>query len=146
MPLDTVVQTYSRANYLEPEQPEAISWKKHVQLTASKTYIAGQAVAESVATPGTFNAYNAAGTDGEASPTAILPVNCSTDSSGNITVGQNADPSGRTAKSIEVYFGGVFDTSKLFKDNASTALDATAAGKLGKLVKGTLTAGLLKLN
>lgn len=143
-PFDTAQNTYPR-NILEPAVPGAPAWRKAVNLKPSTTFKRGLAIAESTATPGQFAPYNAAGSDNEPNPTALCPFDCSTDASGNITIGATADPAGYTVPTVDAWFGGVFNTADLVKA-AGTALDATCAGKLGKLVKGTLTNGLIVLN
>ena len=136
MALDTQLQSYTK-NPIESAISTDDFVLMHVNLATSTTFAKGTAIAESIQTPGTFAAYSSGNTDGSANATAILPFTCSTDASGNITVGQNSDPYGVTYKSVPAIFGGYVRTSDV------ASLDATLAAKLGKIARGTTTAGIL---
>lgn len=94
-------------------------------------------------TANTFAAYNDANSDGTQTAKAILPYACVTDSMGNISIGAQSGGGatwGETYRSISVYFGGSFDTSKL------VGLDANGVTDLGRLSSGTTSAGVLEMN
>ncbi len=73
-------------------------------------------------------------------PTAVLEYTCVTDASGNITFGGAAsDPAGVTYKSAPAIFSGFVKASEI------PGLDALLVTKLGKLIKGTVSTGILKI-
>lgn len=144
MPLDVAQNTYPRSEIM-PSISSYPAVALAVNLVASTTYVAGQAIGELTSTPGTFGPYNSAGADGTQNAVAFLPMACSTDGSGNITLGTNADPAGRTQKATKAWFSGVFQAGDIKKASA-VAMDAALAAKFGKLLQGTLTNGVFKLN
>jgi hypothetical protein len=87
----------------------------------------------------TYAAYNDGASDGTQTAKCILPYACATDTAGNITLGTSATGGfyGETMSSIGAYFAGYFDTSQL------TGLDANGVTDLGRLISGTVTAGVL---
>lgn len=119
-----------------PEHPFALL---AVNLAASTTYARGVQLGELTATPGTFAPYNVGGADGSQTARAILPFPCSTDASGNITVGTNADPAGFTVLSVPAIFAGYVRCEDV------SGLTTASAAVIGKLIKGTVSAGILKI-
>ncbi len=112
-------------------------------VTATTTGLTGGSQANSISvvtggatgTPGTFKAHDNDGTGGEERAKCILKYRCVTDSSGNITIGGGEHA--ETSLTAPAYFAGYFHTSEL------TGLTETAVEQLGRLVCGTVTAGVL---
>ena len=88
-------------------------------------------------TAGTFKAYDNDATDGSERACCILKYKCTTDSSGNITVGGGEHT--QTSLTAPAYTSGAFLTSDL------TGLDSVAVEQLGRLVSGTVASGVLQL-
>lgn len=105
-----------------------------VKLKASSTYEKGMILAESNATPGLFAEQ---GTASHSIAKAILPIACTTDSNGLITRGSQPANRAVPTLSIEAIFGGYVKCEDVVD------LDATLATELGKLVRGTVTNGIL---
>lgn len=119
------------------------------KLKASTTFPLGCLLGESVATPGTYAPYVAAGTDGSNKINAILPYACITDASGNITIGTAAGGGefGQTYPSVDLYTGGWFFAQDL-PQSGTGAIDAAAVdGAHGflQLRQGTIASGIVKL-
>jgi hypothetical protein len=112
-------------------------------LTANNAGLTGGTLAVAHTTVGhsldTYAAYVDGNSDGTQTARCILPYACATDSAGNITLGTSATGGfyGETMSSIGAYFAGYFDTSQL------TGLDANGVTDLGRLISGTVTAGVL---
>lgn len=112
-------------------------------MTSTDSLTGGSTPASAIAntTPGvranTFIKY--AGTSGN--PSAILPFACQTDAAGNITTSSVASTAGgmwgETYMTVEAYFSGYFDTSKL------TLYDANALAKMGKEISNLASGGKL---
>lgn len=128
----------------EPEEEAAIP----VALPASVSYLKGTILGEVAATLGTAKAYVDAAGDGSGVAKYILPLDCATDASGNITIGSataGAMPFGVTAKVVNVYYRGTFKTSELVQSGAG-AFDAAAAADLNAhLISGTLADGVIHI-
>lgn len=90
-----------------------------------------------VGSNGTFEAYNSGGSDGTQVAKCILPVACTTDASGNITLGDSGATTGgdegTTFRSIWAWFGGYFFSADV---PALTTGILTSLG--GKFVEGNL--------
>jgi hypothetical protein len=137
--LDTVLNTYTN-DPITSGVPGTELVLLHVNLKASETYLKGSAIGEITATPGTFGPYASGASDGTETPTAIVPFTCVSASSGLITVGTTADPAGLTHKSVPAIFGGYVRAQDI------VGLDADLKSHLGKLIKGTASAGIFKIN
>ncbi len=104
---------------------------------------AGAAVTVAHTTPGVSNgsleAYVSTNTDGSQTPIGLLVVEVATDPQGNVTYGPL--PTGNGFGSIRhvapVAISGYFNTADL------TGLDANAVSKLGRLIDGTTSSGVL---
>ena len=132
---DTAVNTYNY-DYLRSAVDGHELIKFPVKLKASSTFTKGMIIAESNATPGLFAEQ---GTASHSIAKAILPIDCVTDASGYITAG--SQPANRAIQTltIEAIFGGFVRCEDV------VALDATLATELGKLVRGTVTNGVLHI-
>jgi hypothetical protein len=112
----------------------------HVQLAASQILVKGTLLGEVTATPGVYKAYASGSSDGSQVPRRILAYDCTTDGSGNVTLG--GGDWGVTQKTAPAFFKGFFRSEDL------TGLDANAVtpgvGML-KLVNGSVTAGVVEL-
>jgi hypothetical protein len=87
----------------------------------------------------TYAPYADANSDGTQTARCILPYACATDPQGNVTYGAQAGGGfwGESYPCTTAYFAGYFDTSKL------VGLDANGVADLGKLIAGTVAAGIL---
>jgi hypothetical protein len=130
---DTAVATYAR-DFLQPAIGGTEFVMMHVSLAVSTTYAKGTPIAESNATKGLFAP---AGTAGYGSSVAVLPVACSTNSDGDILVESPKKVDPTRDRTIEAVFGGYVRAQDI------PGLDATIAGHLGKLVRGTVTNGIV---
>lgn len=110
-------------------------------LTGSTPAIAAARTTAGVA-KGTFMAYNDALSDGRQIAKGLLPINVATDPSGRITGGVLATggESGATSLTTSMFIKGWFRTEELI------GLDANAVTDLGRLVRGSVSTGLLQLN
>lgn len=119
-----------------------------VTLPASVSYAKGTVLGPVTATPGLMKAYVDAATDGSGIAKAILPMDCATDASSNITVGSltaGAAPWGATSKTVNAYFRGTFKTSELVQSGAG-AWDAAARADLyARLYFGTDADGVVHI-
>lgn len=120
------------------------------KLAASTVYQRGSLLGESVATPGTFAPYVAAGSDGSNKINAICPYACATDASGNITLGTVAAGGGefgQTYPSIDLYIGGWFFAQDIPQSGVGGIDAAAVDGAHGflQLRQGTIASGLVKL-
>lgn len=145
MPVQTHI--YSE-DFLQPaEAPDADAQCIFGRLKASTTYQKGSLVTDG-SIPGVYAPYDA-NVVGESVPRGLLKRACVTDANGSITFG-TADTGmdqGQKYSTAPIYTGGTFRTADLPQTGVG-AIDATAIGstkQFGKLVKGTLSAGLLKL-
>lgn len=106
--------------------------------TAVSTLRAGAAGAA-----GTFGAYDPDATNGYQIARGILVYDVQTDSSGNITFsetsGQNGGEHGEEFANAPMYVCGWFNTADL------AGLDMEAVVQLGRLVRGTVSAGVLAM-
>jgi hypothetical protein len=103
-------------------------YKLGIRLTASTTYPKGQALR--LVTSSTTNTYQMV-VSGD-TPECILPFDCITDASGNITLGDQVGggwPGGNTQTTVQAFFGGVFQMSDIVTagTNGLTAAMITAA-------------------
>lgn len=90
---------------------------------------------------GTFTTYNNGNSDGSQTAAAILQYDCASDSSGLVTLGtaSTGGPYGQKYRAVPAFFRGTFRTSEL------VGLDAAAVTDLGRLIEGTLSAGILRM-
>ncbi len=97
----------------------------------------GTVVGEITASPGVVKAYASGNSDGSEVPIGIMQYDVASDASGNVTYGGAAGASewSQTEKGVRVYVRGMFSTADL------TGLDANAVAKLGRLIRGTVSAG-----
>lgn len=100
---------------------------------------------QTAGTSGTLNswkAYASGNTDGSQIAKTILRYDAAVDSSGNITLGQQTGGGdhGQTYSYAPVFICGQFSCADL------TGLDDTAISKLGRLIQGTHTAGILEIS
>lgn len=93
-------------------------------------------------TAGTFAAYASGNSDGTQVATCIAKYDMASDAAGNITYGSAATGGqwGESYNSAPAYFAGYFRTEQL------VGLDATSIASLGRLISGTSTKGILKVN
>jgi hypothetical protein len=112
-----------------------------VRLGASLTLAKGTVLGELSATPGTFEDYSNAASDGTEVARAILPYDVKTDADGLITLGDVSTgmEQGQKYRSIDVWITGYFRTTDL------TGLDANGAVDLGRVVRGTVADGVLRV-
>jgi hypothetical protein len=128
------------AQRLIPLKDPGDSGRINVNLKPSSTFAAGTILGEITATPGTYGAYATGNVDGTAAATLILEYACVTDASGNVTFGTGTAGQsewGQTYKGAPVFVSGIFATQDL------VGLDAGAVTKLGRLLQGTTTSGML---
>jgi hypothetical protein len=87
-----------------------------------------------------------ANTDGSQNAQAILAVDCATDSSSNVTFGAQASGNehGVVFTYVPAYISGTFKTADLVQSGAGS-IDANAVTKLGRLVEGTISVGLIRI-
>jgi hypothetical protein len=120
------------------------------QMTTTDSLTGGASPASAVTTttqgaagtPGTFRAYDPAGTDGRQIPKGVLEFDCATDASGNITFGTGTAGNwvGAFVQSAPAFFRGCFATGEL------TGLDEVALANAGwRLVSGTVGNGVVEL-
>lgn len=106
---------------------------------ASTTFAKGTVVGEIAASPGTVGPYASGNVDGTQNPIGVVVYDYITDASGNVSLGTGitagATEWGQVGKGIAVWTTGLFSCADL------VGLDANAASKLGRLVRGTVTAG-----
>jgi hypothetical protein len=110
---------------------------QHVKLNVSATYVKGTVLGEVTATPGLFGLYADAGAGGLDTARAILAYDCVVDASGNITLGGGEH--GQTQLSAPAFFSGWFLASEL------TGLTAAAVVDLGRLISGSVSSGILRV-
>lgn len=105
--------------------------------------LTGGALSIAHTTPGVANGsiepYASGNSDGSQTPVGILAVQASTDPQGNITFGPlpTGNGFGAVRHVAPVAISGYFNTADL------SGLDTNAVGKLGRLITGTTTAGVL---
>ena len=117
-------------------------------LTTTDSLTGGSTPASSVAhtttgrTALTWAAYNDGNSDGTQTAKGIMKYTCTTDAMGNISYSTSANggPWGETFLSTPVYIAGYFNCADL------TGLDSNGVTDLGRLVSGTSSAGILKVN
>lgn len=130
-----VVCTFSGAL---ANQPQPVFTVNNAGLTGS-----GAAVAVAHTTPGVSNGalepYVSSNSDGSQTPMGILVVEVSTDSQGNVTFGPlpTGNGFGAVRHVAPVAISGYFNTADL------TGLDSNAVSKLGRLIEGTTSVGVL---
>jgi len=146
---DVKVTGSAAPDYYNVEFRGTLAGTNVAQMTGSAASLTGSTPGISISTTrggaagasGTFKAYSGAATDGSQVARAILQYDCATDSGGNITLG-GASGGGQYGESRLVapaYFAGTFRTADL------TGLDAQAVAALGRLMSGTLSAGVLRI-
>jgi hypothetical protein len=133
-PLGTapVVVTFQGALAASPVEPIAVG----AGLTGGTITVAHTTVGRTL---DTYTLYVDGAADGSQTARCILPYRCATDGSGNITLGDTPGGGyyGETMPSIGAYFAGWFDTTQL------VGLDPNAVADLGRLISGTVAAGVL---
>lgn len=145
MPTQTTI--YSE-DFLQPaEAHDADAQCIFGRLKASTTFPKGCLVTDG-SVPGEYHPYDSAVTLVN-TPKGLLKRACITDANGSITFGTATGgmDHGQTYATAAIYIGGTFRTADL-PQTGTGALDATAIGstkQFAKLVKGSLSAGLLKL-
>lgn len=108
-----------------------------VQTFAPSLTIARGTVLGRITASGRLAAYNNANSNGTETAVAIAMYDLTTDASGNVTLAHEkatSQPAG------PVYIGGYFLTTEL------TGLDAAGVTDLGRIVRGTLASGVIKIN
>ena len=112
-----------------------------VNLKVSTSFSAGTLLGEITASPGTYGPYASGNSDGTQNPTLILEYQCTTDASGNVTFGSgtNGGEWGQTEKGAPCWRNGLFNCADL------VGLDANAVTKLGRLIQGTVSAGIVEI-
>jgi hypothetical protein len=90
---------------------------------------------------GTYKAYDNNNTDGSQTARGLLQYDVAVDSSGDITFGTSTGggPFGQKFKSCPMFVEGTFNTADI------AGLDTNAVADLGRLLKGSVTAGLLRM-
>jgi hypothetical protein len=115
-------------------------------LTCSIASLTGGTAAQATASaqtgaagsPGTFGAYLKTATNGLQIPKCVLQYGCTTDASGNVTVGGGEH--GETSKTAPAFFSGTFLTADL------TGLNFSGIAAAGwRLVSGTVASGIVRL-
>lgn len=132
---DTNVNTYSRDRVKSAIASEPLL-EMHVKLAASLTLPKGAILAEKTDTPGL---YALVGTSGYGNGRCVLPVAVTTDSNNLITVGSQPANRVNKVRTIEAIFGGYVRCQDV------DSLDATYAGHLGKITRGTVSDGILHI-
>lgn len=129
----------------EPEEEAMIQ----VNLPASSSFLKGAILGELAATLGTAAGYLSTNSDGSQIAKYIMPQPCSTDASGNITVGSTTAGGGLygvTYKTIGVYYRGTFKTSELQQTGTTGKVDANAITNMnGHLISGTVADGVVHI-
>lgn len=129
--MPTVLQSYwSQTRFTPLFRPGGVQGMS-VKLPASVNYYAGTILGEVTATPGTYKAYASGSVDGSQNPALVLEYSCTTDASGNISMGGD--------------FGQVFQSTPAYVPTGLTCrtqdligLDANAVTKLGgTIIEGT---------
>jgi hypothetical protein len=92
-------------------------------------------------TAGTWGTYASGNSDGTQNPTLILAYDIATGADGGAVFGSGATVGewGQVYRDVPAYRKGTFRTSDL------VGLDTNAVGKMGRLVSGTVTSGILQL-
>lgn len=122
-------------NEVKPIVP-ARAYSLPIKIAASNANIlAGTAMAlVTGSTSNTYLPYVSGGTGGSANAECILRYTCSTDASGNITMGAQTGGGeyGQTepGNTVSAWFGGVFQVADLVT-TGTNALDATGVGLMG---------------
>lgn len=117
-----------------------------VKLAASVTYPEGACIAELTGTPGTYGPYTHGDGTGLAKPVAILKYGVTTDAAGKAV---STLPGGLRAD-FPAYFKGVFNSADLATSgsgaaDANTIANSITNGSYWRLIRGSITAGLLDI-
>ena len=132
--MSLVTKTYTGTKlepYMDPEGAVTESVVFAVSATIAKGTVLG------IVTSGLkWSTYNDALSSGLEVARGIAMYDFTTDSSGNVTIGGDT---GITYLSVPIYLAGTFKTAEL------TGLDAAAVADLGRLVEGTVAAGVLRI-
>jgi hypothetical protein len=146
--MPTNITTYSNQKlepFMNPEEAKMMD----IKLVASIDYAAGTILGEVTATPGTYKAYTTGATDGSQFPRLILAYAVSTDASQNVTftttAGQAGGDLGQTLKYAPAYYKGTFWCADLTGLDAGAMGVAATNGYFGRLIRGTVSAGILQL-
>lgn len=143
-----LTRTFTAAK-LEP----AYAFDAHTEATVlipsiayAKGTILGQ-VTSAGATQGMYKAYTSGASDGSQIPSRILQYDTKTDADGNhvLSLTAAAFEYGGTEEHTSAYIKGTFRTQDLVQSGAG-AIDANAVTKLGRLLDGSITSGLLTLS
>lgn len=129
--MGVAIQTYSYKQ-VTPLYASDEAMRRAVALKPSTTFLAGTLLGEITATPGVFGAYASGNVDGTQNPNRLLPFDCITDASGNITKGTGivagAGPYGITELTADCYVSGVFLIAEIPNQ------DAAGLAKAGRIL------------
>jgi hypothetical protein len=137
--------TYTTRNTMDVLQPADSKWAQFtiaVPLKESTTYPQG-CLLEQGTVSGKYQPYSSG------TPALLLKRACITDASGNITFGTATGGMefGQTYPTADCFYAGLFRTADLPQAGTgaidANAVSATSNKAIGKLIMGTLAAGLL---
>lgn len=132
---DTAVATYTR-DFLQPAIAGEEFVTMHAKMAASLTVAKGTMLAEKTDTPGLFAI---AGTSGYGPACAVALYAFTTNTDGDVIVENQKRVDNQPDRTAELVFGGYVRAADI------PSLDATTAGELGKLVRGTVTNGVVHI-
>lgn len=132
---DTAVATYSR-DYLQPAIGGTEFVTMHVKMAANLTVAKGAPLAENTTTAGLFAP---TGTVGYGNSSCVALYAFTTNADGDAIIENQKRVDNVADRSVEVVFGGWVRAADI------PGLDATIAGHLGKLVRGTVTNGIVHI-
>jgi hypothetical protein len=141
----TIFSNQKLEPFINPEEARMVD----IKLVASINYAAGTILGEVTATPGTYKAYTTGASDGSQFPRLILAYGISTDASQNVTYtttsGQAGADLGQSLKYAPAYYKGTFSCADLTGLDAGGMAAAATNGYFGRLIQGTVSAGILQL-
>ncbi|MDR3691187.1 MAG: hypothetical protein P4L46_17535 [Fimbriimonas sp.] len=119
-------------------QPQPLMAINNAALTGSGAVVTVAHTTQGVAN-GTLEPYVSTNTDGSQTPVGILVLEVSTDAQGNVSFGPlpTGNGFGAVRHVAPIAISGYFNTADL------TGLDANAVAKLGRLIDGTTSSGVL---
>lgn len=132
---DTSVATYTR-DYLQPAIAGEEFVLMHAKCAANLTVAKGTPMAEKSDTPGLFAV---AGTSGYGNACAVALYAFTTNANGDAIIENEKKVDIQPDRTVELVFGGYVRAQDI------PSLDATIAGQLGKLVRGTVTNGVVHI-
>jgi Bacteriophage lambda head decoration protein D len=133
----TPVDTFS-ARKIEPAIAPHLAVMDAVPLAPNLTITRGT-VLGFVTASGRARAYASGNADGSQTARVVAMYDCTTDANGNVTLAHE-HAAGTLRQTLPVWIGGYFRAEDL------TGLDAGAVTAFGRMVTGTVTNGLLKIN